>query len=74
MRRLCNLYDNEINWSISTFWDAGFQWRLGDDLNGWKEEGNADCLEDAIGALHQAALKHYPESAYARAAGMPIKL
>jgi len=66
MRRLEKLYDSEINFSISTFWDAGFYWKLGDEANGFKAEGNTYCLEDAIGALHEAAMEHYPDSVYAR--------
>lgn len=29
MNILQRLYDSEINWRISTFWDGGFQWELG---------------------------------------------
>jgi hypothetical protein len=31
MDELQALYDSEINFTISTFWDAGFKWKLGDD-------------------------------------------
>jgi len=30
------MYDSEINFSISTFWDGGFDWKLGDAMNGFK--------------------------------------
>jgi hypothetical protein len=29
------LYDNEINFSLNTFWDAGFEVKLGDRMNGF---------------------------------------
>ncbi len=29
------LYDSKINFTISTFWDGGFTWKLGDELNGF---------------------------------------
>ena len=66
MKRLEALYDSEINFSLSTFWDAGWYWRLGDEANGWKAEGQTQCLGDAINALHRAAVEHYPDSRYAK--------
>jgi len=33
------LYDSEINFEISCFWDAGFNWKLGDSVNGYVAEG-----------------------------------
>ena len=72
MQRLTNLYDSEINFAISTFWDSGYYWKLGDEANGFKAEGNTDCLTDAIGALHEAALRHYPNSVYARELSHPV--
>lgn len=62
---LQRLYDSEINFEIATLWDGGFDWRLGDHMNGYKAEGNAKPLEAAIGELVEAALKHYPRSAFA---------
>jgi hypothetical protein len=31
---LQGLYESEINHTVSAFWDCGFRWKLGDDLNG----------------------------------------
>ena len=28
------LYDSEINLTVSPLWDAGFRWKLGDEMNG----------------------------------------
>jgi hypothetical protein len=33
---LTDLYDSEVNVSLSWFWDAGIDLALGDDLNGYE--------------------------------------
>ena len=66
MKMLQKLYDSEINFEISTFWDAGFDWKLGDEMNGWKDGGNADTLDLAVQDLRAAAIKHFPGSVFAR--------
>lgn len=65
MSTLQDIYDSEINFTLSTFWDGGFDWKLGDESNGWKAEGNADSLEQAVVALDAAAREHYPRSTFA---------
>ena len=67
MTQLQALYDSEINFDLSTFWDNGFEWRLGDVQNGWKERGSAASMEEAVKALSEAAFRHYPESVFAKA-------
>jgi len=62
---LQKLYDSEINFSISTFWDGGFDVKLGDQMNGYKAESNFKTFNQALTWLHQSAIEHYPESAYA---------
>ncbi|KKM20979.1 hypothetical protein LCGC14_1640020 [marine sediment metagenome] len=69
MDTLQKLYDSEINFEISTFWDAGFEWQLGDEMNGWKAEGTADSLEEAAKDLAIAARKHFPDSTFAKETG-----
>jgi len=44
---LQDLYDSEINFSISSFWDAGFEVKLGDDLNGFVASGIAKTFDEA---------------------------
>lgn len=63
------LYDSEINWSISTFWDGGFDWKLGDEMNGWKADGTADTFRGAVTAVAEAAVRYYPNSVFARRGG-----
>lgn len=56
------LYAAEINCVVSSFWDAGFSVRLGDDMNGWRAEivTRGTALSGAAGPLLLAALEHYP--------------
>lgn len=46
--KLQALYDSEIGFAISAEWDRGFAWKLGDELNGYKAEGQAKTLDDAV--------------------------
>lgn len=66
MSTLQAVYDSEINFLISTFWDGGFTWKLGDEMNGFKAEGLCATLEAAEQALAKAAREAYPESDFAR--------
>jgi hypothetical protein len=60
------LYDSEINFSISTLWDAGFDWALGDELNGFVAEGQQRKLSAAIAELCSVAVKRYPTSEFSK--------
>jgi len=62
---LQELYDSEINFQISTFWDSGFDWKLGDNLNGFVDGGNEDSFNEAIESLVNAAVRHFPKSKFA---------
>ncbi|MCK1387340.1 hypothetical protein [Bradyrhizobium sp. 21] len=66
-RILQDLYDSEINFTIATFWHAGFQIKLGlgDEVNGFDATGTADNLVDAVEWLRVQAIKKYPESVFA---------
>jgi hypothetical protein len=63
---LQDLYDSEINFDISCFFDGGFRVRLGDDTNGIKAEIRADTYADAVRQLLTLALGHYPRSTFAQ--------
>jgi hypothetical protein len=65
---LQGLYESEINLTVSSFWDCGFRWKLGDDVNGFVAEGSAATFERAVSDLAHAAIEHFPDSAFARAA------
>lgn len=60
------MYDSEINFEISTFWDGGFEWKLGDGMNGFVAEGNGRTMQGAADALAAAAIEKYPNSAFAK--------
>ena len=63
------LYDSEINARVFSFWDAGWTAELGDDMNGIleSEDGLTD-LKAVAEWLHNAALRHFPNSVYAKRA------
>jgi hypothetical protein len=56
------LYDSEINFLISTFWDGGFDVKIGDKTNGYDAETNVDTMEEAAEFLRVMAILHYPNS------------
>jgi hypothetical protein len=59
------LYDSEINFSISCFWDGGFEVKLGDELNGFAAEARLERWDEIEPWLHAEALRHYPQSVFA---------
>jgi len=66
MSVLQRLYDSEINFQISTFWDAGFDVYLGNNYGGFLAEENFRTFDEATAWLGEAAIKHYPNSKFAR--------
>jgi hypothetical protein len=60
------LYDSEINFVVSCFWDNGFEVKLGDDLNGFVAETVVESWDEIEPWLTMQALLHYPESDFAR--------
>jgi hypothetical protein len=63
---LQGLYESEINFTVSSFWDCGFRWKLG--VNGFVAEGSAATFDKVVSDLAHAAIEHFPDSAFARAA------
>jgi hypothetical protein len=47
------LYDREINFSISCFWDDGFTVKIGDELNGFLAETTVATYAEALEWLEQ---------------------
>lgn len=62
----CDLYASEINFEIATFWDGGFDVKLGDALNGYKAEDCCDSYVLALEQLRDWAITHFPESEFAK--------
>lgn len=60
------LYDNEVNFSVSCFWDGGFDVKLGDERNGFKAEKNVDTWQQVNNWLRSEAIKVYPDSKFAQ--------
>lgn len=74
------IYDSEINTHISSFWDGGWDVKLGDSINGYKAEttiyikwspqdephNRTDFLKEAIEWLAEEVTKHYPQSGFTK--------
>ena len=59
------IYDSEINISISSFWDGGWNAQIGDDMNGFKDSAAFDCIEECLDWLIHRVVDIYPNSTYA---------
>lgn len=66
MNELQKIYDSEINIMIYTFWDGGFDLKLGDITNGYKAEGGVDKADEIVPWFQEQIKIHYPESTYAK--------
>tara|TARA_Y100000310_G_C20691551_1_gene822582 strand:+ start:470 stop:973 length:504 start_codon:yes stop_codon:yes gene_type:complete len=66
MKILDDLYESEINFGIDTFYDGGCNVQLGDSTNGIDDLTNTKTVKEAIQWLKQQALKHYPNSTFAK--------
>jgi len=60
LKMLEEIYDREVNISITTFWDGGYTAKLGDEMNGFVAEGMFDTFEDAVIFLRSELDKHFP--------------
>lgn len=59
------LYRSEINCSIVTFFDDGWQVALGDNMNGFIAEATVRTFEEAEAWLTRMAIERYPTSIFA---------
>ncbi len=66
------LYASEINCRVSSGWDAGVDLFIGDEQNGYDEKTLVLAIQgweaEAAEWLHDAAIRCYPDSAYALSA------
>ena len=67
-----DLYDSEINFSISCFWDGGFEVKLGDLRNGFEAQTRVETWDEIEPWLRAEALLRYPESRFAKATLAPL--
>lgn len=59
---------SETNFAIDTVASTGFGVRLGDDMNGFKDETRGlATIADVVAWLDAAILRYFPDSEYARA-------
>ena len=61
-----DLYDSEINITISTFWDGGFFVQLGDEMNGFKAEHTFYHFVDIEPWVVIKAIELWPYSTFAK--------
>ena len=59
---LGDLYESEINASISWLWDGGIDVKLGDALNGYDAEGKVSTFAAAAGWLRDQACRGAPSA------------
>ncbi len=62
---IADLYDSEINASISWLGDGGIDVSIGDDLNGFVTGDQDSTLAEAAEWLRATAVEHYPDSEFA---------
>ena len=67
------LYDSEINFQLYTFWDSGYEIKIGDPINGFKDlkpfhpdTNIPQGLSGAISMLACYAATSYPESDFTK--------
>lgn len=56
---LQELRDREINFTILAFWDQGFIFKLGDEMNGFKAENEVRDFDEGVNWLVDQANKFY---------------
>ena len=71
---LYELYGSEINVSISSFWDGGWEVKLGDEMNGFIATTNVKDIFAAGQWLAEEAFVRYPDSKFALLYGASIGL
>ena len=60
------LYDSEINFCVETFWDGGFDVKIGDKMNGFKASACLMDWSEVDAWLHEKAVELFPESTFAK--------
>ena len=63
---LQEIYNEEINMTISWFWDEGIDIIIGDDANGIKAKSNFDTIKEAMRWLSKKIVELYPDSDFAK--------
>lgn len=66
------LYDNEINVQIESFWDGGFDVSIGDAMNGIDASTSVRSWAEAEAWLAKKASEIYPGSVFAKRQTEPV--
>lgn len=61
-----DLYHSEINVSVTSFWDSGFEVKLGDEMNGFLAEDRLQYWGQVEPWLRDKAIEHFPDSLFAK--------
>lgn len=67
------LYKSEINLHISWFWDAGFDVKIGDEMNGYLASFSSYDLFEIEKWIEQKAKELFPDSKFSKTYKMEIK-
>ena len=67
------IYDAEINFEVSCFWDDGFHVRLGDRMNGYRAEAHVATWQEVETWLRENAFKEFPRPAPAEGRGELVR-
>jgi hypothetical protein len=59
------LYDSEINFRVSCFWDNRFDVALGDEMNGFGAKANLETWGEVEQWFEENARRLYPNSKFA---------
>lgn len=66
MKKLQELHDSEINFSISSFFDGMVTCKIGDEMNGYVSVFMMDTIEGAVDEICKEAMKLYPDSLFTK--------
>jgi hypothetical protein len=66
LETIADIYDSEINGSISWDWDAGFTAKIGDEMNSFKDEATFEDILSVVAWLNERIVALYPRSKIAR--------
>ena len=62
-----DLYDSELNFELSTFWDAGYTIKLGDTQNGFSGKSEMlNSLKEVTTELIRLVIDNCPRSDFAK--------
>lgn len=64
IRELERIAKSEINFSISCFYDDGWRFQLGDELNGFTFMDSFTTIRAGVNELIRQIIKQYPNSEY----------